>query len=130
MDEVVEVEYMTETKRQILANRKGRCISPEKVFVKHTLHPVAEVTHKLGSHAMLAYLAILGTNSVVADDERLTGFTIRNSFRDAIQLGPRQFRRAVSTLAAAGYINAGTGPGRKPRITLTAKGRRAIPAGR
>ncbi|MFO7857995.1 MAG: hypothetical protein R6V11_03650 [Ectothiorhodospiraceae bacterium] len=129
MDEVVEVEYVTDTKRRILETRKEKGITPEQVFVKHSLYAVADVTHKLGSHAALAYLAILGTSKVVSEDERHAGFIVRNSFRDATQLGPRQFRRAVATLAAAGYISANTGQGRKPRIKLTAKGRRALPGG-
>ena len=127
--DVLEVEYLTETKRRILENRKVRGITPEQVFVKHSLHAVADVTHKLGSHAALAYLAILGTSNVAKDGERRAGFTVRNSFRDATQLPPRQFRRAVAALAEAGYISVITGQGRKPRIILTAKGRRALPGG-
>jgi hypothetical protein len=129
MDEVIESEYMTETKRQILEKRKAKGITPEQVYVKHSLHAVADVTHKLGSHAALVYLAILGTNSTVSEDERKAGFTIRKSFRDATQLGDRQFRRAVAVLAEADYIQAETGQGRKPRIRLTPKGRRAVPGG-
>jgi hypothetical protein len=129
MDDVIEVEHLTQTKRRILANRKERGITPEQVFVKHSLHAVAEVAHRLGSHAALAFLAILGTRSVVTDDERREGFTVRDSFRDATQLEQRQFRRAVSALAAGGYIKTEARPGRKPRITLTQKGQRAIPGG-
>jgi hypothetical protein len=129
MEQVVESEYLTETKRAILERRKAKGITPEQVFVKHSLHAVADVSHKLGSHAALVYLAILGTSSTVTDDERREGFTVRNSFRNATQLGDRQFRRAVSLLIGAGYVEADTGPGRKPRVRLTAKGKRAIPGG-
>ena len=127
MEQVVESEYLTETKRGILERRKAKGITPQQVFVKHSLHAVADVSHKLGSHAALAYLAILGTSSTVSPDERKDGFTIRNSFRDATQLGDRQFRRAVAQLVGSGYVEADRGPGRKPRVRLTAKGKRAIP---
>jgi DNA-binding MarR family transcriptional regulator len=127
MDRVIESAYMTETKRRVLEKRKAKGITPEQVFVKHSLHAVADVIHKLGSHAALVFLAILGTNGTVSEEEREAGFTVRNSFRDATQLGDRQFRRAVAVLAKAGYIQADTGHGRKPRIRLTPKGRRAIP---
>ncbi len=126
MEDIVEVEFVTETKRRILASRKQRGITAEQVFVKHLLQPVADVAHELGSHAVLVYLAILGTYSVATNDERRTGFTVRPSFQNAIQLGPRQFRRAVAKLAVAGYIDTHTGRGRKPHITLTEKGRRAV----
>lgn len=130
MEEIREIEYVTETKQRLLANRKARGILPNQVFVKHSLQAFSDIVHTLGAHAGLAYLAALGSHATLTDEERKAGFVIRKSFRDATQLGDRQFRRAVASLVDAGYLRAETGEGRKPRVRLTVKGREAIPGTR
>ena len=126
MEQVREREYITQVKRRILEARKLRGITPDKVFVKHSLHFFSGIYRELGGEAALAYLAVLGTHSVASELERETGYIVRVSFQKATGLEARQFRRGLLSLSRGDYIIAETAPGRKPRVRLTAKGRKGL----
>ena len=126
MEQVREREYITQVKRRILEARKLKGITSERVFVKHSLHSFSTVYRELGGEAALAYLAVIGTHRVASELERQTGFIVRVTFQKATGLEPRQFRRGLRSLAEAGYIVGQTAPGRKPRVHLTAKGRKGL----
>jgi len=123
-----EYEIITKTKQRILKVREQRGITPEQVFVKHSLLHYAMVHHKLGGEAALAYLAVIGTHHVASELERKEGFIVRVSFQQATQLQSRQFRRGLASLAKAHYITVKKAPGRKSRVCLTNKGRKGLVA--
>lgn len=126
MEQIKEREFVTQVKQRILEARKLRGITTEQVFVKHSLHSFSTVYRELGGEAALAYLAVMGTHRVASELERKTGFIVRVTFQKATGLEARQFRRGLMSLARAGYITAQTSPGRKPRVLLTAKGRKGL----
>jgi predicted transcriptional regulator len=126
MEQVKEREHVTEVKRRILEARKLRGITSKQVFVKHSLEFFATVHRQLGGEAALAYLTVIGTHHVASERERKEGLIVRTSFQKATGLPARQFRRGLTSLAKAGYIATNTAPGRKPRVQLTAKGRKGL----
>ena len=121
-----EFEVITKAKQRILEARAQRGITPEQLFVKHSLHYYASIHHELGGEAALTYLAVIGTHCVASELERKEGFIVRVSFQQATRLQDRQFRRGLASLAKGDYIAAKKAPGRKSRIRLTAKGRRGL----
>lgn len=126
MEDVREHEYVTEVKRRILEAKKLKGITPDQVFVKHSLSVFAAVCRELGREAALAYLAVIVTHQVASDLERKAGFIIRVTFQKATGLEARQFRRGLLSLRNAGYIDADAVPGRKSRVRLTARGRKGL----
>jgi hypothetical protein len=126
VNQIRESEYVTQVKRRILKARKLKGITPEQVFVKHSLQSFSAIHRELGGEAALAYLAVIGTHRVATDLEREDGFIVRVTFQKATGLEARQFRRGLLSLARAGYIVAHTAPGRKPRVCLTAEGRKGL----
>ena len=116
MSEIVETEFITETKQRLLAARSSRKKTSAQVYVNMPVMVIADLVRELGAQAMLAFLAIQGSYNVASPRERTAGVTVRTSFRKATGMGNRQFRRAVARLHAAKYIEADTAPGRRARV--------------
>lgn len=121
-----EVVIQTETRKQILAQRKRRAVAPEKVYSLDTLSSNAEILVNCGGQAALVFRAIVGSYWISKPEQRANGFTIHTTFSQAINLPARQLQRATQKLEKAGYIERNCRPGRKARIRLTSKGQQAL----
>lgn len=121
-----EVEVLTETKKRLLAKKCARALTPSKAYALDTIASSASVLAECGGQAVLVFRAIIGSYGISQDEKRQQGFTIHRDFVRATNLEDRQFRRAVSRLARASFIEADSAPGRRPRIRLTSKGARAL----
>jgi len=121
-----EVIVLTETRKQILAKRKHRTVTSDKVYSLDTLSSNAEILANCGGQAALAFRAVVGSYWISTPEIREEGFKLHPTFIRAISLPPRQVQRAVQVLEKAGYIERDIEPGRKARIRLTAKGKQAL----
>ena len=121
-----EATVLTETKKQILAQRKRRAVTPEKVYSLDTLSSNAEVLANCGGQAALVFRAIVGSYWISKPEQRAQGFTLHPAFVRAINLPARQLQRATQKLEEAGYIERHNQPGCKTRLRLTPKGQQAL----
>lgn len=121
-----EVIVLTETKKKILAQRKRKAVTAEKVFSLDTLSSNAEILVNCGGQAALVYRAIVGSYWISKPEQRAQGFTLHPAFSRAINLPARQIQRAIQKLEKAGYIERDIKPGHKTRLRLTSKGQQAL----
>ena len=123
---VDEVPVLTETKKRVLAQRKNKAFSPDKVYSQDTLQSSAEILSKCGGQAALVFRAILGSYCIDGMKSKDGGFTLHPVFAEAIDLPDRQRRRALKALEDGGYVVLERRPGCKTRIQLTGSGKRAL----
>jgi hypothetical protein len=117
---------LTETKKEILAKRARRAVTPDKVYSLDTLSSNAEILAECGGHAALVFRAIVGSYWFSSTEKRQLGFKLHPAFCAAINLPDRQRQRATQRLEKAGYIERLIPPGNKMLIRLTKKGEQAL----